>query len=230
MIEYFKTFKIVDNDVNNLKNVRPFWTKEVSKSINKLKKWKVKFKHLSNFELEVPEKYGDYPEFIKQISNYNNFLNQKSKDIKSDIKIYSKLYKIFCDYSYILGWVKFIEIVCKFYEDLKYKEVSNKMEYFLDLVNKTLFSFFEIYKKNMYTLTENDDYIKLLLDNVAIPNKNIFVVNDILGNLLKYSKTLFRKKKVNDAIYIKIASSTLELVNFNYSFSFFSYNIMKNFY
>ncbi|AKU79620.1 hypothetical protein [Spiroplasma turonicum] len=229
MIQYLKPFKINKNDIENIKNVRPFWDKEINKKVKNLKKWLLRFQKTdANFKLNMPHDYNDYINFFSEILSYNNFINQKTKQIKTSIKIYSKFYKMYLDYSFLLGWTKFIETLSIYYNNLKNEDVSNLAIHYLKLTNETLYKFLDIYKKEINKIIPEDEYINLLLDDIVINDKEILVVNEALDKIVKYVKLLYRKKKVDEKTLLKVSSSTLELVYFNYSYSLYSYKLLKN--
>ncbi|ASP28141.1 hypothetical protein SCORR_v1c03670 [Spiroplasma corruscae] len=230
MIQYLRAYKVNETSINNLRNVRPFWQQSIKKQVKKLKKWLFKFQRSDlKFKIDYPGSYTQYIKFLREVSNFNNFLNQKSDSLKANLKIYSKFYKIFVDYSYLLGWANFIEITIKYYDDIQTDTISELSIHYLKLVNDTIFKLFVIYKKEVLKALEDDEYIKLLTNDVVVPDKQILIVNDTLNKIIKYAKTLFRKKKISEETYLKISSLTLELVNFNYSFSYYSYKLLKNF-
>ncbi|AGR41080.1 hypothetical protein [Spiroplasma taiwanense] len=222
MIRNYKSFNISKEDIQNLKNINPFWNKNVNKLIKKLKNWLIKFKkNPEDFKINFPVNYDQYNQLFKEIDNWIHFYNQKINLIKSNIKILRKFYKLIGDYVSLLGWTNFIEFICSFLNDIQKKEISNKKEYALLLLNSIIFKNFEIYKKEIFNILKEDDYIKILFERVFIPKNFILRIDIVCRNILKYAKILKKKNKITEDEFIGISVSTIELIIFALSFSNF---------
>ncbi|QHX36623.1 hypothetical protein [Spiroplasma sp. BIUS-1] len=218
MISNFKPFKINEKQVSHLKNVNPYWEKNIIKNISKLKKWLIKFnKNPDDFKLEYTNNYDNYPEFFQQIDNYTNFYNQKFKLINTNGKLLSKFHKLIVDYVYILGWTKSIELICDFYEAIEKKDIAKKSEFALELVNNCVIKYFEIYKKEILKIIKEDDYVELLSEKVFSSKENITSIDYVVREIMKYARMLKKKSKISEQDLIDVNINSIEVIVFSNS-------------
>ncbi|WP_338985666.1 hypothetical protein [Spiroplasma endosymbiont of Diplazon laetatorius] len=218
MISNFKPFKISENDINNSKNVNPYWEKNVVKNIKKLRMWLVKFnKNIDDFKIEYTYSYDNYKELFQQIDNYTNFYNQKFKLINSNSRLLSKFHKLIVDYVAILGWTKSIELICSFYETIEKKDIGKKQEFALEEVNKCIINYFEMYKREVLKILKQDEYIDLLSEKVFSSKEQITSIDYVVREVMKYARVLKKKTKISEQNLIDINIISIEVIVFTNS-------------
>ncbi|AGR42079.1 hypothetical protein [Spiroplasma diminutum] len=231
MINNFKTFKISKNDINNLKNVTSYWDKEVIKTLKKMKAWIIRFnKNPDDFKINYSNNYNDYEELFQQIENYKNFYNQKFKLINTNSKLLSKFYKMIVDYIYILGWTKSIELICNFFNDIEKKDIGKKQEHALLIINNSIISYFDIYKKEISKILKKDEYFELLSEKVFSNTESITNIDIVVREIMKYAKLLKKKNKITEQNLIDINIISIEIIVYTSSIINFYSKFLKNVY
>ncbi|WP_339021698.1 hypothetical protein [Spiroplasma endosymbiont of Atherix ibis] len=215
MINNFKPFKISENDINNLKNVNPYWDRNVNKNVKKLRIWLIKFnKNMESFKIEYTNDYNKYIVFFQQIENYLNFYNQKFKLINTNLRLLSKFHKLIVDYVSILGWAKSIELICNYFSDIEKKDISKKQKYGLELINNCIIKYFEIYKKEIVKIVKKDEYIDLLWEKIFLNKETITIIDFIAREIMKYCKMLKKKNKITEKNFIDVSVLSIEIIVF----------------
>ncbi|ALD66307.1 hypothetical protein [Spiroplasma cantharicola] len=231
MINTFKPYKITSKDKENLKNLSPYWEKDVKKNIKKLLKWIIKFnKNPKDFNIEYTNDFEKYDILFQQIDNYSNFYNQKFKLINNNSRLLSKFHKLIVDYVFILGWVKSIELICVFFDDIQKKDIASKSLYAIELVNNCLISYFEVYKKQVINILKKDEYIDLISERIFSSKNTITKVDLIAREIMSYSKMLKKKSKISEDKLIKINILSIELIVFSNSILYFYTRFLRNVY
>ncbi|WP_339031127.1 hypothetical protein [Spiroplasma endosymbiont of Cantharis nigra] len=231
MINNFKAYKLTSKDKEHLKNVSPYWEKDIKKSIKKLMKWILRFnKNPNDFIIEYTNNYELYDVLFQQIDNYSNFYNQKFKLINNNSKLLSKFHKLIVDYVFILGWVKSIELICTFFEDIAKKDIAKKSQYAIELINNCLISYFEIYKKEVLKIIKKDEYLELIFERIFSNKSTITRVDIAARDVMSYSKMLKKKNKLSEEKLIKINILSIELIVFSNSITYFYTRFLSNVY
>ncbi|AUB31508.1 hypothetical protein [Spiroplasma floricola] len=231
MINNFKPFKISEKDINNLKNVSPYWEKDIKKNVKRLKIWLIKFnKNLDNFKLEYTTDYNKYIEFFQQIDNYSNFYNQKFKLINSNLRLLSKFHKLIVDYVSLLGWAKSIELLCVYFNDIENKNIGKKQEYALELVNDCIMKYFELFRKEVSKIIKKDEYIDLLSEKVFSSKEVITNIDFVVREIMKYCRMLKKKNKIAEQNLIDINILSIEIIVFSNSITRYYSRFLSNVY
>ncbi len=211
MIEYFKTNKITNNDIEHLKNINPFWAKDLSKTIKKLQLWLLKFnKKQEDFPLDNEKGINGYIVLFQQINNYRNFINQKYDYLKTNARVLKKFHKLLFDYCNILGIAKAIEIIAQFFEDFLTKDIVNKRNHLVSLSNSFIEKNLNIYKKELDKQLPNDKYIEMCFESIIITEVDIYNVQNLISNMMKYSKLLRKKQKISESIFLENSINSIE--------------------
>ncbi|QEH61800.1 hypothetical protein SCHIN_v1c06030 [Spiroplasma chinense] len=215
MLNRFKAYKITENDIKNLKNITPFWSKELEKDLKKLTLWLRKFqKDPINFPLRFTTNYEEYPTLFQDINNYSNFFNQKYKFIKESPRIYRKFFKFVQTYSKTLGEIKAIELICVYLNEINKQDIGEKNKLFVNIVNDEVINYLELYKKDILAQLPGDDYVKLCFDNIIRPETTIISMDLIVSSMMRYWKALAKRKKIDETMFIDLSSITVELYSF----------------
>ncbi|AUM62617.1 hypothetical protein [Spiroplasma monobiae] len=231
MISTFKPFKLNEKDIKNLKNVTPYWNKNIEKNVKKLNSWLIKFnKKPGDFKLNYVYSFDHYKEFFQQIDNYTNFYNQKFKLIKTNARLLSKFHKLIVDYVSLLGWTKSIELICSFFDSIESKDIAKKQEFALLATNETIIKYFNLYKNDVLKILKDDEYIELLSEKVFSSKESITTVNLIVREIMKYAKLLKRKNKISEQDLVDINIYSIEIIVFTGSIIQNHTRFLKNIY
>ncbi|AHI52838.1 hypothetical protein [Spiroplasma culicicola] len=231
MINSYKPSVLNENQINHLKNVNPFWDKELKKAFKKLEKWLLKFnKNLDNFKLTFTTSYEQYSQMFKSVDNYKNFFNQKYSLIKSNVRILKKFHKFIIDYCTTLGIVKAIETIANYFEGINKTDIGNKKQYCLELINKIIDQNLEIFKKELLVQLKNDEYIPMVVDQVIKIDTKITDISFLAIIVTKYLRQLLKVKKISEDKFINCNVSVIEFYAYINSFSFIMSHFLKDVY
>lgn len=229
MINSFKPFVIDANDIINLKNINPFWNKELQKKIKKLNKWLIKFNKKSlDFGIEFTSNYDQYQKMITQIDHYKSFVNQKYDLIKSAPKILAKFQKLIHDYCATLGIIKAIELFCSYYKFLETNDVESRKYFMIDLANQIIKNFLKILKSDITKIFGQDSYVDLCFDNIVQTDRELINSFVFLNNILKYSGMLYKKKRLTEKEFINVNAVLVEYYAFINEFILTSMVLIKD--
>lgn len=211
MINYFKTTKITEEDVKILKRFDTYWLSFIQKEVKRLNKFTGRFKgSVSEFMITIPNSPEDLIEFERQVMNYKNFFNQKYKQMKDILPALNKLRNWIGSYNTCLGIVIYFNNLTKFTkenEGITNNDLTSKF-------NDECLKYWEKLGREVRKYIGNDHFLDTVDKNFINDKQTFLNFRTPLKSYLYYIKSLAKKKKISEIIYINSVTELLEFGNF----------------